>query len=262
MVENVYGIASEDYSWIAPEFVSEWRAEAAASGWDSQEIDAFDHKFMFLNDCGVEEVNDMWFKAVQVSSCRGPHRSSFADAASGLHRTRRFGIVAASGFFEVLCFSIFGRLMQLVIVSAWSLAKFKPTADAPPRTILLWYNHTRLSNICDFNSFIRLWQVGWHGAKGRRGGALGLLVKDPMDGHQVRSCCDCTLHHFVCVDAAHADSSSDAANQSRGSPTPADRAVQHCNQGLVRDNFARRQQMSKMFLSPAQTGTARWNAPY
>jgi hypothetical protein len=99
VVENVYGIASEDYSWVSPEFVAEWRAEAGALGWDSQEIDAFDHKFMFLNDCGVEEVNDVWFKAVQVSSCQGPHRSSFADAASGLHRTRRFGIVATSGFF-------------------------------------------------------------------------------------------------------------------------------------------------------------------
>ena len=90
-------------------------------------------------------------------------------------------------FFEVRCCSFFDRLMQLVIVSAWSLAKFKPTAGAPPRTILLWYNYTRLSNTCDFNSFIRPWQVGWHGAKGRRGGALGLLVKDPMDGHQVRA---------------------------------------------------------------------------
>ena len=28
-------------------------------------------------------------------------------------------------------------------------------------------------------------QVGWHGGKGRRGGGLGLFVKDPMDGNQV-----------------------------------------------------------------------------
>jgi hypothetical protein len=28
-------------------------------------------------------------------------------------------------------------------------------------------------------------QVGWHGCKGRRGGGLGLFVKDPMDGNQV-----------------------------------------------------------------------------
>ena len=110
MVENVYGIASEDYSWVSPEFVAEWRAEAGALGWDSQEIDAFDHKFMFLNDCGVEEVNDVWFKAVQVSSCQGPHRSSFADAASGLHRTRRFGIVATSGFFLKCAAALFSTV--------------------------------------------------------------------------------------------------------------------------------------------------------
>ena len=31
----------------------------------------------------------------------------------------------------------------------------------------------------------RALQVGWHGAKGRRGGGQGLLVKDPMDGNHV-----------------------------------------------------------------------------
>jgi hypothetical protein len=30
-------------------------------------------------------------------------------------------------------------------------------------------------------------QVGWHGAKGRRGGGQSLLVKDPMDGNHVTS---------------------------------------------------------------------------
>jgi hypothetical protein len=67
VVENVYGIASEDYSWIAPEFLGEWSYEARVQGWSSQEIDAFDHRFMFLNEDGVEEVNDAWFRALQVS---------------------------------------------------------------------------------------------------------------------------------------------------------------------------------------------------
>ena len=68
-------------------------------------------------------------------------------------------------FFEVRCCSFFDRLMQLVIVSAWSLAKFKPTAGAPPRTILLWYNYTRFQILA---ILIHLFARGRSGGMGLR----------------------------------------------------------------------------------------------
>jgi hypothetical protein len=65
-METHYDITSEDFSWVAPEFVEEWCAEAEAQGWSGQDIDAFDHKFMFAEDSGIEEVTDAWFTSIKV----------------------------------------------------------------------------------------------------------------------------------------------------------------------------------------------------
>ena len=70
VAEEFYNITSEDFSWIAPEFAQEWSAEARAQGWSGEEVDAFEHKFMFVNESGVESVSDSWFTAIQAcASC-------------------------------------------------------------------------------------------------------------------------------------------------------------------------------------------------
>jgi hypothetical protein len=69
VVEGHYNITSEDFSWVAPEFVEEWRAEAEAQGWCGQDMDAFDHKFMFASNSGIEEVADAWFASIKAKLC-------------------------------------------------------------------------------------------------------------------------------------------------------------------------------------------------
>ena len=70
VAEEFYNITSEDFSWIAPEFAQEWSAEARAQGWSGEEVDAYEHKFMFVNESGVESVSDFWFTAIQAcASC-------------------------------------------------------------------------------------------------------------------------------------------------------------------------------------------------
>ena len=67
IVEECYNITSEEFSWIAPEFLGEWRSEARAQGWSEREAAAFEHRFMFIEENGGESVNDDWFTAVQAS---------------------------------------------------------------------------------------------------------------------------------------------------------------------------------------------------
>jgi hypothetical protein len=69
VVEEHYDITSEDFSWVAPEFVEEWRAEAEAQGWCGQDMDAFEHKFMFAGNGGIEEVTDAWFASIKAKLC-------------------------------------------------------------------------------------------------------------------------------------------------------------------------------------------------
>ena len=99
VAEEFYNITSEDFSWIAPEFAQEWSAEARAQGWSGEEVDAYEHKFMFVNESGVESVSDFWFTAIQACASCSNHScvpsicvaaksaSSCSFPHSGLHRT-------------------------------------------------------------------------------------------------------------------------------------------------------------------------------
>ena len=81
-MEEHYDITSEDFSWVAPEFVEEWRAEAEAQGWCGEDMDAFDHKFMFARNGGIEEVTDAWFASIKVKLCDQALAHVNDDAAS------------------------------------------------------------------------------------------------------------------------------------------------------------------------------------